>query len=135
VEAAPGGADGGAHVLGARIRCHTERLLRGGVDGGERPRAAGDELAVDEQTAFAIGQDCHPTSCIWFLDNCPTEFLRTIAADLGARQGLGAFTAALPTVNCYFDLLLACGPHVPITWTCVQRCCCPAHRRAGEPAT
>ena len=64
VERAAGRLDRPAHVVGARIGRDAEHLLGGWVDGLERARAAGDELAVDEQLTLAIGEDSHPNSCV-----------------------------------------------------------------------
>ena len=64
VERAAGRLDRPAHVVDARIGGDAEHLLGGRVDGLERARAAGDELAVDEQLTLAIGEDPHRNSCV-----------------------------------------------------------------------
>src|SRR6185312_11315584 len=64
VEGATRGLDRPAHVIGARVGGDTEHLFGGRVDGLERAPAAGDKLAVDEQTTLAIGEDSHPNSCV-----------------------------------------------------------------------
>ena len=79
VEGAARRLDRQAHVIGARIGGDAEHLFGGRVDGLECARAAGDELAVDEQPTLAIGRNPIRTPVFALLDNCPTVSSRTIA--------------------------------------------------------
>ena len=63
-----------AHVVGVGVGGDAEHLLGGRVDRGKRARAAGDELAVDEQSLSRSASNRHPELPCLILDNCPTEF-------------------------------------------------------------
>ena len=60
VERAAGGVDRAAHVVGVGVGGGAQDLLGRRVDGRESARAAGHELAVDEEIAVAVGCYRHP---------------------------------------------------------------------------
>ena len=59
VEGPSGRLDGPAHVVSAGIGRGTQDFLGGRVDRGKCALAAARQLAVDEQRAHAVGQQCH----------------------------------------------------------------------------
>ena len=100
VEGAPRGIDGAAHVVGVGVGGDAQHLLGGRVDRREGARAAGRQLAVDEQsrsrrrptgpfrTPVCRGKSrCEPEQVV---DTCPILSHRTIAVTAvgGARADL-----------------------------------------------
>src|SRR6202034_1801707 len=58
-EGTSGRLDRATHVLGIGIGCHTQHFFGGRIYRGKSALAAARQLAVDEQGAHAVGQQCH----------------------------------------------------------------------------